>query len=140
MFQESKENGFVMVRRNLLPHLIDGRLSMNEFAVYLVLILLADSDSGQTKTCARALHAICHPGQQLNLRGMQRILDRLEEGELIHRDLVQGERGIYRVTVNKYPITFGERKGINVTLLHNKRCKKGYDLVLRMGLTIVLTI
>jgi hypothetical protein len=114
IFQETKDNGFVMVRRNLLPHLIDGRLSMNEFAVYLVLILLADSDSGQTKTCARALHAICHPGQQLNLRGMQRILDRLEGAEYIHRDLLQGERGLYTVTVNKYPITTGDGRQLEL--------------------------
>jgi hypothetical protein len=43
---------------------------------------------------------------------MQRILDRLEEAEYIHRDLVQGERGLYTVTVNKYPVTTGERKGV----------------------------
>jgi hypothetical protein len=41
--------GFVQLRRGLLEHIQDGRLSTIEFAVLDCLIMLADIDSGKGK-------------------------------------------------------------------------------------------
>jgi hypothetical protein len=111
IFQETKDNGFVKLRRNLLCHLEDGRLSMNEFAVYVAMIILAESDTGELKTCGRALHTLFHPGKNLSERGMRDVIARLEEGGYLSRNLRNGQHGVHPVLLNKYPITTGPNAG-----------------------------
>jgi hypothetical protein len=136
MFHESRDNGWVMVRRNLVPHVESGRMSMDDFAVHLMLVLIADSDNGQTVTCASAIRKLFHCGPELNERDMQRILDRLERRGYIHRAIVPGRRGLYTITVNKYPITTGPQAGeqakITSRIKPRTGIKRGTDRSLRM--------
>jgi hypothetical protein len=109
IFHESKDNGWVQFRRNIIPHLEDGRMDGHDFMVLSMLLLLADSDSGTLKTCASALATLLHCG--LDERGIQRILERLDKRDYIRRNIVAGRRGLYLVTINKYAITTGQHTG-----------------------------
>jgi hypothetical protein len=134
IFHESRDNGFVALRRNLIPHIEDGRLGMNEAMVLIMLILLADSSSGELVTCASALRKIFHCGKELNDRAMQRILDRLETGGYIHRSITQGKRGLYKIRLNNYEISTGTNKGKRSKILPRKQSKSDADQGLRTHL------
>jgi hypothetical protein len=116
VIDQSRDNGWVALRRNLFGHIEDGRLSMCEGMVLIALIGLASSGTGKTLTCASALRRFFNCGKELDDREMRRILDRLDKGGYIHRDLVHGQRGLYEVTINKYLISTGPNKKKLVTV------------------------
>jgi hypothetical protein len=109
IFHESRDNGWIQYRRNLVCHVEDGRMDGHDFMVLSMLLLLADSNDGTLKTCAGALVKLLHCG--LDERGIQRILDRLDKRDYLRRDIVTGRRGLYQVTINKYAITTGPNTG-----------------------------
>jgi hypothetical protein len=45
IFHESRDNGFVQLRRNLLSHVEDGRMPGAGFMVMCALLILAESGS-----------------------------------------------------------------------------------------------
>jgi hypothetical protein len=55
IFDDSKDNGYVQVRRNLLSHLQDRRMTPNEYLTFHVLLMTASTSTGQAKTCASAI-------------------------------------------------------------------------------------
>jgi hypothetical protein len=111
IFHESRDNGWVPLRRNLIPHVEDERLGILEWAVLSMLIALADSDSGEVKTCSSALRRLFHTRELVDERGMRRVLDNLEAGGYIRRFRTQGQRGLYRVLINKYLVSTGDNAG-----------------------------
>jgi hypothetical protein len=111
IFHQTRDNGWVAVRRNIVPHVEDGRMSGPGFMVFCMLLLLADSDTGQVRTCASALRKVLCCGKELDERDMRRILDQLERDGYIHRARHRGKRGLYVTTIDKYPISSGPNAG-----------------------------
>src|SRR5690349_10035054 len=98
IFDDSKENGYVPIRRNLLSHLQDGRMTLNEYLVFHALLLTASTSTGEAKTCASAVSLAL--GGHIKEEGAQRALRGLESKGYISRLRKTGERGIYIVLVH----------------------------------------
>ena len=104
---------FVQVRRGIIEHLETGQLSAREFAVYNLIILLADKATGLWWGCSKAISAKFGHGD-LDDRAAKGALHRLEENGYIRRFFVQGQRGNHPILVDKYAPTVGELKGRRV--------------------------
>ena len=105
------------LRRGLIEHLQDGRLTVKEFSVLIGLIMLASKDTGSSTINANTLAAFM--GEGLNYesevlrnrqRGKQRVLQNLEVKRYIYRQIVPHSKRAYRYWVNKYEITDGPNK------------------------------
>jgi hypothetical protein len=103
-------SGFVQIRRGILEHLQEGRLTVRDYACYSVIILLADKATGLWWGCAQALAAQFGAGD-ISVHAARRSLHNLEETGYLKRFRTQGQRGNSPILVNKYPISFGELKG-----------------------------
>lgn len=101
---------FVQTRAGLLQHLQEGRMTMREFSVFNLLLLLADKASGLWWGGAPALSAHFGKGD-LDLRAAQKTLASLEDAGYIKRFFVQGQRGNHPIGINKYHVSFGVLKG-----------------------------
>jgi hypothetical protein len=104
----TSNGNFVQIRRGILQHVKDGRLSPNSFTVYMTIILLADASTGMWRGSAPAL--VVHFNGSLSLDAVQRALNSLEENGYIKRFRTHGQRGNYPILVNKYLITSGRLK------------------------------
>jgi hypothetical protein len=104
----SKENGFTPIRRGIWEHVRDGRLSLQDVAVYQYIISQADTRTGIWKGSAGALSGELGI---LSSRAARHVLERLEHGDYIRRFARQGERFCYPILVHKFPITQGEHEG-----------------------------
>jgi hypothetical protein len=85
--------------------------------------------AGEVRTCASALRKLLGWGN--DDRAMQRILDRLEQGGYIHRYLIPGKRGLYRLVINKYLITTGPNNGKRSQIPRKTNPNGGTDSGLR---------
>jgi hypothetical protein len=132
IFHESRDNGWVQYRRNLVAHVEDGRMDGHDFMVLSMLLLLADSDNGTVKTCASALTKLLHCG--LDERNIQKILDRLDKRDYIRRIIVTGRRGLYLVTINKYAITTGHDIGKRSSITARTESKPAFERGTEAGL------
>jgi hypothetical protein len=103
------QNGFIPLRRGILEHLEQGRLSGNEFLAYVLMILRADSKTGIWFGGALALSAFS--GGFLSGRTARRVLEGLETKGYIKRFSEPGRRGNYPVLINFYEVTQGARSG-----------------------------
>lgn len=103
----SKENGFVPIRRGIWEHVRDGRLSLQDVAVYSYIISQADTRTGVWKGCAGALVGEL----AMKPRTARDVLERLEHRDYIRRFLRPGERFCYPILVHKFQLTQGEHKG-----------------------------
>ena len=101
-------SNFVQIRRGILQHIQEGRLSPNQAFVHLMIILLADASTGLWRGSAPALVVRCDGN--LSLNAAQRALEALEKAKYLKRFRSQGERGNYPILVNKYLITAGRLK------------------------------
>jgi hypothetical protein len=109
--------GFVQVRRSILEHTYDGRLSFNDCGCFLPMTLLADKANALWHGSAPALNTIVH----VATRSAQYSLERLEDGNYILRDFTPGARGNYPILLNKYVLTVGQFKGWRINLELTKR-------------------
>ena len=116
-------SGYVQLRRGLLFHLQDGRLSLLEYAVLITLIMLADKETGSGTINANTLSAFMGEGLDYESevprnrqRGKQRILKSLEEKRYIYRAIVPHSKRAYRFWVDKYLCTNGPNKSRRVDL------------------------
>jgi hypothetical protein len=116
-------SGWVQLRRGLIEHLHDGRLTVMEFSVLVVLIMLASKDSGSGTINANTLAAFM--GEGLNYesdvlrnrqRGKQRVLHNLEAKRYIYRQIVPHSKRAYRYWVDKYELTGGPHKSRRLDL------------------------
>jgi hypothetical protein len=116
-------SGYVQLRRGLLEHLQDGRLSLLEYAVLVALILLASKESGSGTINANTLGSFMGDGLDYESevprnrqRGKQRILRSLEVKHYIFRNIVPRSKRAYRYWIDKYVCTDGPNKSRRLDL------------------------
>ena len=107
--------GYVQLRRGILTHLAQGRLTWSQCMGFILLVAAADHRSGLWHGSARNLAALAGAGD-VSERQARRILDALEAKRYIRRFVSRGARGNYPILVSKYEITEGPKKGRRVSL------------------------
>jgi hypothetical protein len=100
-----KSLGWVKVRRGLIEHLAQGIITPNEFTVFLILLLMADSATGSGTVNAPVMQSCYLP--DWSSRALQRALARLEDKHYIWRLGPVFSRRAYPYWVNKYEATVG---------------------------------
>lgn len=110
----SKESGFAPIHRGLWEHVRDGRLSLQDVAVYQYIISQADTRTGIWKGSAGALAG------ELSMeshRAARHVLENLERGGYIRRFARPGCRFCYPILVHKFTVTQGANEGQVVNAL-----------------------
>jgi hypothetical protein len=106
--------GWVQMRRGILDHLVDGRLTANEFTALTVLILLADGGTGgYTINAPTLLHWT--GGDGFNIDTARRVLASLHDKQYIWYRSSRSRR-VQRYFVNKYLLTKGPMKSLVTNL------------------------
>jgi hypothetical protein len=105
--------GFVQLRRGILEHVHDGRLTTIEFAVLDCLIMLADKETGRGEINAPLLRYYL---PDLGTDAAQRALYRLQRKGYIHRHKPSSCKRAYSYWVNKYEVTAGQHKSRRLCL------------------------
>lgn len=100
--------GFVKIRRGIIDHVRDGSLSVGEFAVFQLLVLMADSSSGSHTINAAVLRSCYFP--EMTRDGAQRTLVSLEKKGFIFRLHPASSKRAYKYWINKYEATTGPNK------------------------------
>jgi hypothetical protein len=100
--------GFVKSRRGIIEHVRDGNLCANEFAVFHLLVLMADSSTGSHTINAAVLRSSYFP--ELTRDTAQRILVSLEQKGFIFRLNPASHKRAYRYWINKYEATTGPNR------------------------------
>lgn len=99
-------NGYIPLRRGLLEHLREGRITLREYEVFTILLLWADARSGIATTNGPGL--VFLSGNQLSLDYTQKCLASLEKKGYIRRPFyVLGQRCDQRIFIDKYVCTTG---------------------------------
>lgn len=105
---------FVKSRRGILQHLQERRLTTHQFAVFQLLLLLADKTTGVWWGDSVGVSSYLDMGQ----RAAKNALHELEEEGYIKRFRQQGSRSSHPILVDKYEITVGDLKGRRVHAGH----------------------
>lgn len=105
--------GYVALRRGLLAHLQDGRLSNAEALALTVLIMLADKSTGAGTINAPTLRTFL---PELSYDAAKRILLSLEEKRYIYRKIIPFSTRVYPYWVNKYVPSTGPHKLLQTDL------------------------
>jgi hypothetical protein len=105
--------GWVQLRRGILDHLHEGKLSNNEFLVLVVLIMLADKKTGAGTINAPALRYFI---PELEYDAAKRVLHSLEEKRYIYRKIKPYSKIVYPYWVNRYAPSVGLHKGLQIDL------------------------
>jgi len=100
---------FVKIRRGVLQHLHENRLTFSEFGVFQLLLLLADAATGVVWTDSQKI--ACYFNDSVSQRAVKDALHGLKEKGYIKSFQQQGSRGSYPILINKYEITVGDLKG-----------------------------
>lgn len=101
-------NTFVKLRRGLVDHLRDGRISAYEYLIETLIIAEADHRTGLWFGSGEKLAAEF----DLSARTCRDVLEKLEKKGYIRRFIVPGKRGNYPVLVNKYECRDGAGKEV----------------------------
>lgn len=101
--------GYVQARRGVLSHLLDGRMTLQEFAVFHILLYLADKATGSYNINSGAV--MFWTNGQIGKDGADRALRGLEEKGYIVRDITPGHKGVYPYHIQKYLPTAGSDEG-----------------------------
>ena len=113
--------GWVRFDRSILGDLYEGKLTMNEFAVWTILTLCADAKTGGYFINASALRTFT--GNQLSEDSAQRALKSLEDKGYIKRKTTQRHE-VYPYIIHGYEVTVGEHKGKQVNILRTTNIDK----------------
>lgn len=100
-------SGYVGVRRGLLAHLQDGKLSNTEALVLVILILLADKSTGSGTINAPTLRTFL---PELSYDAAKRTLLSLEDKRYIFREIIPFSKRVYRFWVHRYTPSAGPHK------------------------------
>ena len=106
-------SGWVQLRRSLLDHIVEGRISNHEALTLIVLILLADKGSGRGTINAPALTFFL-PG--LSYDAAKRVLESLEDKRYVFRDITKFSKNVYPYWVDKYLVTTGPHRSHRIDL------------------------
>jgi hypothetical protein len=101
-------SGFVKARRGIIDHVRDGNLNANEFAVFQLLVLMADSSTGSHTINSAVLRSSYFP--EMTRDTAQRILVSLEQKGFIFRLNPASHKRAYRYWINKYEATTGPNR------------------------------
>ncbi len=101
--------GYVQKRRGILTHLLEGRMTINEYLVFDVLLLLADKETGSYMINATAVRF--WTGEQLSKDAADKALRGLEEKGYIVREIVPGKKAVYPYHIQKFVVTSGADVG-----------------------------
>jgi hypothetical protein len=102
--------GYIPLRRGVLQHLQEGRITLQEFNVFVMLLIWANHKTGIASTNAAGL--VFLSGGQLEQRYTQRCLASLEKKGYIKMPFFQqGQRGDYDIFIDKYVVTEGAYDG-----------------------------
>lgn len=102
-------NGYVQKRRGVLQHLVDGRMTPNEYFVFDILLILADHNTGCGMINASAI--VFWSGGQLGVDGADRTLRSLDKKNYIVRETSAGRMGLYPYRIQNYEIFWRDAKG-----------------------------
>jgi hypothetical protein len=103
----SKENGFLKLRREVLEHVRNGKMTHLEFNVFVYITSQADTRSGVWNGSANAL-----AGEwALSPRAARRQLEALEAKGYLKRFPMRGSHLCYPVLVKRFLVTEGEHAG-----------------------------
>jgi len=105
--------GYVQLRRGLMEHTYDGRLSNNEALTLVYLTMLADKETGRGLINAPVLRTYL-PG--LSPDAAKRVLHSLEEKGYIFRKITPRSPLIYPYWVDKYIPTIGPHKALQLSI------------------------
>ena len=105
--------GWVQLRRGILDHLREGKLSNNEFLVLVVLIMLADKQTGAGTINAPCLRSFV---PHLSYDAAKRVLLSLEEKHYIYRKIKYKSDLAYPFWVNLYIPSAGPHMGLQMDL------------------------
>jgi hypothetical protein len=105
--------GYVALRRGLLSHIQEGRLTNNEALTFVVLLMLADKETGSGTINSPTLRSFM-PG--LSHDAAKRALLGLEEKRYIFRQIVPFSKRVYRFWVNLYVPSTGPYKSLQINL------------------------
>ena len=100
--------GFVKLRRGIVDHLREGKLNSTEFAVFQLLVLMADSSTGSHTINAAVLRSCYFP--EMTRDAAQRVLVSLEKKRFIFRLHPASSKHAYKYWVNKYEATTGPNR------------------------------
>lgn len=92
-------NRFVKLRYGLVDHLLDGRMSGDEYGAFSLIVLLADFRSGVWQGSGVALSAYL---RSWSIRKCQRILKSLESKNYLTSRPIRGKKGNYPVVIHNY--------------------------------------
>ena len=101
--------GWVQLRRGILDHLHEGKLSILEFLVLIVLIMLADKETGRGTINAPTLRYFI---PELSYHAAKRVLLSLEIKRYIYRQITPFSKIVYPFWVNRYLLSAGLHKGL----------------------------
>jgi hypothetical protein len=117
--------GWVALRRGILQHLQEGRLSNTEALALVVLILLADKGTGAGTINAPCLRYFI-PG--LSSDAAKRALQSLQEKGYIFRDIKRLSVIAYPYWVNRYVVTDGRHKALQTDISRALETKDPKDI------------
>lgn len=104
---------WVKMRRGILDHVQEGRITTTEYTVLLTLILLADSKTGSGIINAAMLRYWL---PDLSIHTVRKVLPSLEAKGYIAREVNGGDRRGYRYQIDKYEINAeGSQRRLHVT-------------------------
>ena len=102
-------NGFTPIRGGILEHLEQGRMTLMEFGVYMLLQLRADWTTGIYRGCALT---IAYQLSQPEIRAQVKdVLARLKRKQYINYSPVPGKRGSYEILIHKFEPRAGRLLG-----------------------------
>jgi hypothetical protein len=103
-----KNGNYVQVRRGIMDHIREGRLSEHEALSYISIILAADARNGVWSGSAPALVALL---PFLDIYTARHTLLALVHKGYLKSFRVRGQRGNQPIMVNKYLVTMGAYEG-----------------------------
>ncbi len=105
--------GWIPMRRGIVAHLIDRRLSITEYAVLSVLILLADKETGGYTINVPTLRFYL---PELSEDAADRALRSLHKKRYIYRKITYQSTVAYPYWVDGFELTFGRMKARRLDL------------------------
>lgn len=114
----SECNGYAPIRRGLLDHVSEGRMSGTMCYLYMCLIIKADHRTGVWRGSAGLASALF----DIPVRTARHCMESLEVGEYIKRFMVQGSKSSYPILINKYLCSDGINKGLRLNATLSTSC------------------
>ena len=111
MSSDVNNSGYVPMRRGIIKHLQDGSLTLNEYIVFTLLLMLADHKTGCGLINAAGI--AYWTGAQMGIDGADRALRSLDKKDYIVREIMRGKERLYPYRVQNFEIFWRDERGVN---------------------------